>query len=385
MDAWTIAGFVALIVAVLFLIFTLRRQPQSDLTSTIQGLSLIVQDGQKGIAVVAEKLSRIEPIAEKMALSEQELKVLSERISTVESSQKSVGDVVHLLKEDTGKVGTMVSGELTETIRTLKSQVLGVSEVLTKIQQNNEDLQKLDQRSFESLKRVEMIIAGTHSKGVAGENIVEAIFSKLPPETQERNFRIGGKEVEFAMRLSNDLVLPIDSKWPATNLVEEFESSKPEEQAKIKKEIQTAVVKKAKEVKEYIDPSQTVGFAVAVVPDAVYNLSLSVLPEIYKMNVALVSYSMFLPYILMVFQTVLKTSKNIEWERLHEYLDVIKQNIEAIQSEIDGRFSKAVTMLTNSRDDLKVHLGKIKGSITALEGGALPQQVLEGSSLFEDI
>ncbi len=385
MDVWTIAGFVALIAAVLFLIFTLRRQPQSDLTSTIQGLSLIVQEGQKGIAVVAEKLSRIEPIAEKMAQSEQELKVLSERISTVESSQKSVGDVVHLLKEDTGKVGTMVSGELTETIRTLKSQVLGVSEVLTKIQQNNENLQKLDQRSFESLKRVEMIIAGTHSKGVAGENIVEAIFSKLPPETQERNFRIGGKEVEFAMRLSNDLVLPIDSKWPATNLVEEFEVSKPEEQAKIKKEIQIAVVKKAKEVKEYIDPSQTVGFAVAVVPDAVYNLSLSVLPEIYKMNVALVSYSMFLPYILMVFQTVLKTSKNIEWERLHEYLDVIKQNIEIIQSEIDGRFSKAVAMLTNSRDDLKVHLGKIKGSITALEGGALPQQVLEGSSLFEDI
>ena len=73
-----------------------------------------------------------------------------------------------------------------------------------------------------SIRRLEAIIAGTQSKGLAGENILEMVFAKRPAEWQVRNFRVGGRPVEFGLRLLNNLILPIDSKWAATNLLEQF-------------------------------------------------------------------------------------------------------------------------------------------------------------------
>jgi hypothetical protein len=82
--------------------------------------------------------------------------------------------------------------------------------------------QGLEQQATESIQRLERMLAGSQSKGIAGENIVEIMFSKLPTEWQVRDFSVGNKTVEFGIRLPNDLVLPIDSKWAASNLVEEF-------------------------------------------------------------------------------------------------------------------------------------------------------------------
>jgi DNA recombination protein RmuC len=48
------------------------------------------------------------------------------------------------------------------------------------------------------------------------------VFGKLPAEWQVRDFKISGKVVEFGLRLPNDLILPIDSKWTATHLLEKF-------------------------------------------------------------------------------------------------------------------------------------------------------------------
>ncbi|MCB8953637.1 MAG: hypothetical protein H6650_16655 [Ardenticatenales bacterium] len=51
-------------------------------------------------------------------------------------------------------------------------------------------------------------------------------------------------------RLPNDLILPIDSKWAATNLLEKFiAASDISEQQRLKTEIESAIIKKAKEVR----------------------------------------------------------------------------------------------------------------------------------------
>ena len=65
---------------------------------------------------------------------------------------------------------------------------------------------------------------------------------------------MGNKSVEFGLRLPNRLVLPIDSKWPATNLIERFLATEdPDERQRVKTRIEAAVRDKAKEVRKYID------------------------------------------------------------------------------------------------------------------------------------
>jgi DNA recombination protein RmuC len=64
---------------------------------------------------------------------------------------------------------------------------------------------------------------------------------------------VNGKSVEFGLRLPNGLVLTIDSKWPATHLIEQFiAADKPEEKKRLKAEIEHAI---------------TMPFRVAYVPD----------------------------------------------------------------------------------------------------------------------
>jgi DNA recombination protein RmuC len=111
--------------------------------------------------------------------------------------------------------------------------------------------EKLDADTSESVRRLEMIIAGTQTKGNAGENILDVVLSRLPPEWQARGFQVNGLTVEFGVRLPNGLVLPIDSKWPATHLITQFiAADNPEERKRLKAEIERAVFLKAKEIKK---------------------------------------------------------------------------------------------------------------------------------------
>src|SRR5690606_1695689 len=162
------------------------------------------------------------------------------------------------------------------------------------------------------IRRLVQVIAGTAAKGSAGESLVDVVFSTLPPEWQERNFRVGNRTREFAMRLPNALVLPIDSTWPATGLRDQFRGTEdPAEQTRLKAQIEAAVREKAREVRKYLHPELTVNFGIAVVPDAVFELCAAVQADCMRDSVVVVGYSMFVPYLLLVFQTVLRTSRDI--------------------------------------------------------------------------
>ena len=282
------------------------------------------------------------------------------------------------------------------------SQLEPVSQAVTNIQQGLMELhaytrarQDMERQTADSIRRLEMVIAGTQTKGVAGENILETVFAKLPQEWQVRNFRVGDKAVEFGLRLPNNLVLPIDSKWPATHLLEQFSACEdPQEQQKLKAQIERVVLDKAKEVRKYIDPNVTVNFGIAAVPDAVYDLSTGVQAEIFQLNVVLIGYSMFVPYLLLVFQTILKTSQSIDMQRLDAYLKSADENIQAAQGELEGRYSRALTMLTNSRDELSVLLSKVRSGLTSVQisaargpAGELPEgqerSAAEEATLFD--
>lgn len=364
------------------------------------------------LAVVNEKLSHIEPVTQTMSVLQADMRGLGERIGSVESNQTIVYQGVNFLGNEVRGLGERIAtvetnqglvnrgvgslaADALSAMSELKSITTGLNAAtgsmrdelarakndLTELHAHVKSGQESDRRVAESVRRLEAVIAGTQTKGSAGENVLEAVFSRLPAEWQVRDFRINGKFVEFALRLPNNLLLPIDSKWAATNLLEQFVHSEDiQEQQRLKKAIEDAVLSKAKEVEKYIDPAVTVNFGVAVIPDAVYDLCTGIQSDTFKLNVVLISYSMFIPYLLLVFQTHLKSSRNIDLQKFDAYLQTAQKSIEALQTELDGRFSRAITMINNSRDEMRTVLGHLGSGLTGLQMGipavdSLPEPV----------
>jgi DNA recombination protein RmuC len=399
-----------IIVAVLF--FQLRK---------IQSGKGEVSQMLPQMAIMNEKLLHIEPVTQAVNVLQADVHGLGEKIGTVDSNQSMVNQGVNYLANDVRGLGERIAtveknqgivnqgvGYLAtnalSAITELKSLTTGLSDATgamrVELSRANNDLTELhthiktgqasDRQVAESVRRLETIIAGSQTKGSAGENVLEVVFSKLPIEWQVRDFRIGGKSVEFALRLPNNLIMPIDSKWAATNLLEQFISTDDiQEQQRLKKAIEEVVLLKAKEVRKYLDPSITVNFGVAVIPDAVFDLCTGIQSEVFQQGVVLVSYSMFVPYLLLVFQTTLKSGQSIDLQKLAAYLQTAHESLKNLQDELDGRFSRAITMMNNSRDDMRAVLGKLGGSLTGLQMGAgsvpsMPEpieNILEGEKL----
>ena len=299
-----------------------------------------------------------------------ELRGLSERVSTVEKGQQQASQGLLTLGTGVAETGSVARG-VAEAAAAIRDELARAKTDLTALQSYARARQELERRTADSIHRLEAIIAGTQSRGAAGENILEVAFAKLPAEWQVRDLRIGNKAVEFALRLPNGLLLPIDSKWAATGLLEAFVNAEDQGlKQRLKADIEIAVLAKAKEVRKYIDPSLTVGFGIAAVPDAVYDLCSGAQVEAFQQSVVLVSYSLFLPYLLLVFQTTLKATQQIDLQKLDAYLRSAQDSLQAVQGELEGRYARALTMLGNARDDMSVQLSKVRSSLTSLELGA---------------
>ena len=370
----TVLILIGIIVIAASLVAVLARlraaQGSPEITAHLQSVSQSVSQGTIQAAAMAERLSQLEPVTKTLSAVQVELRGLIERLATVEQSQfsasRGVGDLSAASASGFSELRAVASA-LSEATAAMRAELARAGNDLTEIKAHEKSDKELSARVAESVRRLETVIAGTQSKGAAGENILEQIFANLPQEWQVRDFKIGGKSCEFGLRLPSNLILPIDSKWPATDLLERFAAStSPDEQHRLQKEIEACVLSKAKEVEKYLDPSVTISLAVAVVPDAVYDLCPGARVDAFAMNVAVISYSMFTPYLLLVYQTALSASQTVDMQKLVSFLGTIQKVTRELHDEIDGRLSRGITMISNSRDEMRVHAGKLGSSALAL-------------------
>jgi DNA recombination protein RmuC len=89
---------------------------------------------------------------------------------------------------------------------------------------------------------------------------------------------------------------------------------------------------------------------------------------------------MLIPVLLISIQSSLKNLRSIDLQRLEAHLHAVQGSILGMQDELDGRFAKALTMLSNSRDDMRALVGKANTGLTSLQleapqSPALPDQV----------
>jgi DNA recombination protein RmuC len=346
---------ILLLAALAALAFLLLRKSQGggDLPAALQNFTQSLQSAQGQSAVLGEKIAG-----------------LADRMANIERGQGQANQNLSSLGAGLAETGAVAKG-LADSAAAIRQELTRAKNDLIILHTQAQARMQMEERTAESIRRLEAIIAGTQSKGAAGENLVEIIFAQLPAEWQVRNFTVGNKVVEFGLRLPNNLVLPIDSKWTATSLLEQFAACEEAgERQKLKTQIEGAVLEKAKEIRKYINPDVTASFGVAAVPDAVQDLCAGIQCEVFRMNVVLVSYSMLVPYLLLVFQTILKTGPSLDLHKLEAYLHSAQENLRALQEELEGRFAKGLKMLDNSRTEMSAHLSKLSGGLTGLQIGA---------------
>jgi DNA recombination protein RmuC len=277
------------------------------------------------------------------------------------------------------------AAELRERLTQTQSAFEGVRSALTARQQ-------VEDEARQSLRRLEAVIAGSSTRGAAGENILEESLRHLPPDMITRNLWVSGKVVEFGLRLPGGKVMPLDSKWTSSAALEELASPECEAARRgvLVTQIEREVERRVREVAQYIDPTTTTPWALASVPDAAYAVCRQAFAEAHRRNVILVGYSMTMPYLLALYQMHLQFARTVDMENLQATLMDMDRQLDMLEGVLENRLQRAVTMLQNAYGEGKQVSARIRASVHGIqnaerlaeaEPGALPLPLPAGEPL----
>lgn len=280
------------------------------------------------------------------------------------AAQRSLGELQTRLAESTGGVKADLLKVLNDTRQSLEG--LKADYAARKTQEEN---------LHQAVKGIEAVIAGGSTRGGAGENVLAEAFQQFPPDMLETNFKVEGRPVEYALVLPNERRLPIDSKWPASDLLEQLAAAADSEaRLKLSARIEEAALKKAAEVEKYIDPRFTVNLAVAAVPDAVFSCCRTAHIRAFRdFRVLLMPYSQTVPYVLALFSVYLQHGRSVEMENLTSFLSQVEAQMALLEDIVQNRVAKIHAMSGSSRDDLMSVLANVRVSLQQLR--AFPEPV----------
>ena len=229
--------------------------------------------------------------------------------------------------------------------------------------------QQVEDDARQSLRRLEAVIAGSATRGAAGENILEEAFRHLPPEMLQRNLWVKGKVCELGLRLPGGKVLAIDSKWTSSAALEEISAQEvdPSRRAQLAAAIEREVEKRVREVSQYIDPDTTAPFALAAVPDGAFGVCRGAFAEAHRRHVIIVGYSMALPYLLALYQMHLQFARNVDMENLQACMMEVERQLDLMDSVLENKLQRALTMLGNTYTDGKQSLARIRASVHSIQ------------------
>lgn len=212
------------------------------------------------------------------------------------------------------------------------------SELASKINLITKSIGKLEQilrPIVDITQKHENILSGSQSKGALGEQFVEERLADLPHEWYDRKVSFSGGTVEFALRTPNKRWIPIDSQWTATDLLVKLDQDNSQSQRDIlRTAAHQAVNIRAREALKYLDKERTLGFCIVAVPDSIFNLCVDIQANLASYSIVLVSYSLLVPYILLIVNQYLKTVQSTDTLQVSQILSRSAAEIELIQKYI---------------------------------------------------
>jgi DNA recombination protein RmuC len=229
--------------------------------------------------------------------------------------------------------------------------------------------QPIEEDARASLRRLESVIAGSSSRGAAGENILEEALRHLPPEMLQRNVWVGGKVVELALRLPGGKLLPMDSKWVSSVALEQLAEPglDASRRAQLTATVEREVERRVREVSQYIDPATTSPFALAVIPDAAYDVCRGAIVNAHSRHVMVVGYAMALPYLLTLYQLHMQFARSVDMEKLQSALIDIERQVDVLEGILENRVQRSLTVLQNAYTEGKQASAKIRASTQSVQ------------------
>jgi len=284
--------------------------------------------------------------------------------SLVRRADVQVRDVAELRSrlESGGQTQESQAAELRERLTQTQSVVEGLRSALSA-------RQPVEDEARASLRRLESVIAGSSTRGAAGENILEETLKHLPPEMLQHNVWVGGKVVELALRLPGGKLLPIDSKWVSSNALEQLAEPGLDapRRAQLTAQVEREVERRVREVSQNIDPATTSPFVLAVIPDAAYDVCRGAIVSAHQRHVMVVGYAMALPYLLTLYQLHLQFARSVDMEKLQSALIDVERHLDTLESVLENKLQRAVTMLQNAYGEGKQVSARIRASAQSVQ------------------
>jgi len=249
--------------------------------------------------------------------------------------------------------------------------------VVEELRTQTEERRRSEEDAWTALKRLETVMAGGSRRGRAGENVLHEALGDLPPGMVERDYGVNGKRVELALVLPDERRLPVDSKWAALREVEALDGEEdPAAREALERRVEVEVAKRAREAASYLDPSLTTPFAVACVPDAAFAVCRKAHAEAFRSKVVLVPYSTALPVLLALYALASRFGGSGDLEGC---LLEVESLLGEMERSLENKVVKATTMLQNATDELRMGLGKARGSLA--RGRGVTGDELDGPTL----
>lgn len=325
------------------------------------------------VGVVAWVLSRRE--GSPAAL--QTLEAVSRSLGQLQSELVRVARAQDDLRKDVQHSRESSLKQIADATLGLQVEIGAAQRALAEVKALEQGRARQMEQASDTLKRLEAVVAGSSSRGVAGENILARALAQLPPDLLELNVAFGNKIVEYALRLPGGRFLPIDSKWTSVPALERLGTcTDTQERKKLQEQVAREVRSRAREMAKYLDPDRTLALAVLAVPDAVYGAAPEVHGEAYREGVLVVPYSLALPYVLAIYRLTLRFGATVDTDTLAERLRALDESLRRAGDEVEGRLSRGLVQIQNARDALREHVLEAQGTsgrlLRAAESADLP-------------
>jgi hypothetical protein len=122
-----------------------------------------------------------------------------------------------------------------------------------------------------------------------------------------------------------------------------------------------------REVGQYINPETTSPFALAVIPDAAYEVCRGAIVDAHKRHVMVVGYAMALPYLLTLYQLHLQFARTVDMEKLQSALIDVERHLDVLEGVLENKLQRAVTMLQNAYGEGKQVSARIRASAQSIQ------------------
>ena len=247
----------------------------------------------------------------------------------------------------------------------LQQDVKRVEDRLVSVDQENKTRDAEDRKTLESIANV---VARTVRKGKAGEDIIRETLRALPPAYMVTNQPVKGGVVEFAIKLTDNRIMPLDSKWVASDLLNQYASETDDRRREeVRKIIEDRVLRHVKEVTKYLDTTVTTDLALCAIPDAAYELLTKSVTQAYQDGVLIVPYSQVLPLVLSLHHLFRRYTASIDVEALQQFLGQLRLSLGEMQTLLDNNFQKGSTMMQNAIDTYRQLLSTTRAGLLAVE------------------